>query len=83
MSGFILVEATHLYKIFLVLHFPLSGHLFLTLQFHGGTVLMFSDNSFLLCAVITDVFSAEIARFYIVPIKNIVEFVIFCELLVY
>ena len=52
--GFMLVEATYLYKIFLVLHSPFTGHLFLTLQLHGSTVFLFSDSSFLLCAVITD-----------------------------
>ena len=83
--GFIIVEATHLHKIFLVLHFSFSEHLFLTLQLHGGTVLMFSDNRFLLCIVITDFMflDARIVHFYTVPIKNLVEFVIFWEVLVY
>ena len=59
----------------MVLHFLFSGNLFFILQLHGGTVLMFSGNSFLLCAVITDFMFP--VQFYTVSIKNLVKFVTF------
>ena len=72
LSGFILVEATHLYKYLCSCIFYSVGHC-------SCTVLMFSGNSFLLCAVISDFMFP--AHFYAVSIKNLVEFIIFLEVL--